>query len=119
MDARGNLGVTLYFKGDYAQAAPHLRAAVKLRPNLWKIQALPGMSERRSGQIAAAQAGLEKCFSRLQDDKLRIQDGLELIERAIQTAPLRIIGKRNRSPPADRLRHQAGQVCRRRPAREG
>jgi len=72
--------VALYFKGDYPQAVPHLRAALKLRPNLWKIQALLGMSERRSGQIAAAQADLEKCFSQLQEDKLRIQAGMELIE---------------------------------------
>src|SRR5579863_5517402 len=52
IDARGNLGVTLFFKGDYAKAAPHLRAAVKMRPNLWKIQALLGMSEKRIGQVA-------------------------------------------------------------------
>src|SRR5215471_18957973 len=49
VDARGNLGVTLFFRGDYAKAAPHLRAAVKQQPNLWKIQALLGMSEKRTG----------------------------------------------------------------------
>src|ERR1700736_1073327 len=38
IDARGNLGVTYFFQGDYAKAAPQLRNAVKLRPNLWKIQ---------------------------------------------------------------------------------
>ena len=64
VDARGNLGVTLFFQGDYAKAAPHLRAAVKLRPNLWKIQALLGMSEKRLGQPAAAQADLAKSRSR-------------------------------------------------------
>jgi len=80
VDARGNLGVTLFFKGDYAKAAPHLRAAVKQRPNLWKIEALLGMSERRIGQTAAAQADLEKSFPQLQEEKLRIQAGMELIE---------------------------------------
>src|SRR5690242_3530662 len=60
--ARGNLGVTLYFKGEYAKATPHLRAALKLRPGLSKIQALLGMSEKRIGQTAAAQADLEKAF---------------------------------------------------------
>src|SRR5579885_2819402 len=44
-DARGNLGVLLFFHGDYAAAAPHLRAALKLQPKLWKIEALLGMSE--------------------------------------------------------------------------
>jgi tetratricopeptide (TPR) repeat protein len=80
VNARGNLGVTLYFKGDYAGAVPHLRAALKLRPNLTKIQALLGMSEKRIGQTAAALADLEKAFPQLQEEKLRIQTGMELIE---------------------------------------
>jgi tetratricopeptide (TPR) repeat protein len=80
IDARGNLGVTLFFKGDYAKAAPQLRSAVKLRPNLWKIQALLGMSERRIGQTAAAQTDLEKSFPQLQEQKFRVQAGMELIE---------------------------------------
>ena len=80
IDARGNLGVMLFFQGDYAKAAPHLRAAVKLRPNLWKIQALLGMSEKRLGQTAAAQADLAQAFPQLQEEKLRIQAGMELIE---------------------------------------
>ena len=80
VDARGNLGVTLYFKGDYANAAPHLRAALKLRPNLAKIQALLGMSERRIGPLEAAVSDLQKAFPQLQEEKLRIQVGMELIE---------------------------------------
>ena len=78
-DARGNLGVTLFFQGDYANAAPNLRAAVKQRLNLWKLQALLGMSERRVGQLAAAQADLEKSFPQIQEQKLRVQTGIELI----------------------------------------
>jgi tetratricopeptide (TPR) repeat protein len=80
VDARGNLGVTFFFQGAYAEAAPQLRAALKLRPNLWKIQALLGMSEKRIGQTAAAQSDLEKSFPELQEEKLRIQAGMELIE---------------------------------------
>src|SRR5580704_996172 len=45
LDARGNLGVLLFFHGDYKQAARELQAALKLQPALWKIQALLGMSE--------------------------------------------------------------------------
>src|ERR1700676_2531492 len=62
VDARGNLGVLLYFQADYAKAAPELRAALKLRPALPKIQALLGMCEKRMGQIAMAQVDLEKSF---------------------------------------------------------
>jgi Flp pilus assembly protein TadD len=80
VDAHGNLGVTYFFQGDYAKAAPQLRSAVKLRPNLWKIQSLLGISEKRLGQTAGAQVDLEQSFPQLQEEKLRIQAGLELIE---------------------------------------
>src|SRR5246127_3836909 len=78
VDARGNLGVLLYFQGDYAKAAPELRAALKLRPALSKIQALLGMCEKRMGQIASAQLDLEKSFPTLQEEKLRVEVGMEL-----------------------------------------
>jgi tetratricopeptide (TPR) repeat protein len=80
VDAHGNLGVTYFFQSDYAKAAQQLRSAIKLRPNLWKIQALLGLSEKRLGQAASAQADLEKSFPQLQEEKLRIQAGMELIE---------------------------------------
>ncbi len=80
VDAHGNLGVTYFFQNDFAKAAPELRSAVKLRPNIWKIQALLGISEKRLGQLAVAQADLEQSFPQLQEEKIRIQAGLELIE---------------------------------------
>src|SRR5580704_9648889 len=40
VDARGNLGVVLFFQGAYPDAIPQFRAALKVRPTLWKIQAL-------------------------------------------------------------------------------
>src|SRR6202795_1545542 len=43
VDARGNLGVVMFFQGDYTSAIPQLRAALKLRPALSKIQALLGI----------------------------------------------------------------------------
>jgi tetratricopeptide (TPR) repeat protein len=80
VDARGNLGVLLYFRGDYAQAAPHLHAALKLQPTLAKIQALLGMCERRTGDTARAEADLKGSLPRLQEEKLKVQTGMELIE---------------------------------------
>src|SRR5579863_7507066 len=44
VEARGNLGVLLFFRGDYKAAVPHLREAVRLQPDLWKVQALLGMA---------------------------------------------------------------------------
>ncbi len=79
-DARGNLGVLLFFRGEYAKASAQLRQALKLRPALWKIQALLGMSEKRTGQLGLAQADLEKAFAHLEEEKLRVETGMELIE---------------------------------------
>ena len=80
VDARGNLGVLLFFQGDYAAAIPQLRAALKLRPTLWRIQALLGMAERRTGSSQSALADLEKAFPKLQEEKIQIEAGMELIE---------------------------------------
>jgi tetratricopeptide (TPR) repeat protein len=80
VDARGNLGVLLFFEKNYAAAIPQLREALRLKPDLWKIQALLGMGEHRSGDNVAARADLEKAFPQLQDKKVRNEAGLELIE---------------------------------------
>ena len=80
VDARGNLGVLLYFQGAYSDAIPELRAALKMRPTLWKIQALLGIAEKRTGDVAAARNDLEKAFPNVQDEKVRIDTGMELIE---------------------------------------
>jgi len=80
VDARGNLGVLLFFQGAYADAIPHLRAALKLQPSLWKIQALLGMAEKRTGNVAGAQGDLEKAFPKLTEQKIRVETGMELIE---------------------------------------
>src|ERR1700685_1436072 len=47
VDARGNLGAVLFFQNSYTDAIPELRAALKLRPTLWKIQALLGTAGKR------------------------------------------------------------------------
>ncbi len=80
LDARANLGVLEYFAGQYAKGAPDLRSALQIDPSLWKLQALLGMSEKRMGENAEAKSDLEKAFSHLQEQKLRVQAGLELIE---------------------------------------
>jgi tetratricopeptide (TPR) repeat protein len=80
VDARGNLGVVLFFQGDYTSAIPQLRAALKLRPALSKIQALLGIGEKRTADIKAARHDLEEAFPKVQDEKIRIETGMELIE---------------------------------------
>ena len=80
VDAQANLGVLLFFQGKYPEAIPELRAALKLQPTLWKIQALLGMAEKRTGNLSAATADLDDAFLKLQDQKVRIDTGMELIE---------------------------------------
>jgi tetratricopeptide (TPR) repeat protein len=80
VDALGNLGVLLFFQGDYAGAIPPLRTALKLRPALWNIQVLLGMAEKRTGEYSGARADLEKAFRKTQEEKIKIEAGMELIE---------------------------------------
>src|SRR5260370_26882415 len=88
IDASGNFGVLLFFQGEYKRATPELRAALKARPTLWKIQALLGMSEKRVGDIAGARGDLETSFPKLEEEKLRIEVGMELIEIYYQAGEL-------------------------------
>jgi tetratricopeptide (TPR) repeat protein len=80
VDALGNLGVLLFFQGAYADAVPQFRAALKLQPTLWKIQALLGIAEKRTGNINTSRGDLEKAFPKLSEEKIRIETGTELIE---------------------------------------
>ena len=80
VNARGNLGVLLFFQNNYAEAIPHMRAALQLQPDLWRIAALLGIAEKRTGDPKAAQNDLERAFLNLDENKIRIEAGLELIE---------------------------------------
>lgn len=80
VDAHGNLGVLLFFEGHYAQAAPQLRDALQARPDLWKIQALLGMSELRTGDHAASRNDLATAFPHLTETKIKLDVGNALID---------------------------------------
>jgi Flp pilus assembly protein TadD len=79
-EAQGNLGVLLFFRGDYADAAPALRAALKLQPGLPKLQMLLGVSEKRLGDLPSAEDDIEQVFPRLTDPHMQMDAGLELID---------------------------------------
>lgn len=88
VDAHGNLGVLLFFQAKYTDAVPELHEALRLKPDLWKIQALLGMAEHRTGDAVAARADLEKSFPELLETKVRIEAGLELISLYAATEDL-------------------------------
>ena len=80
VNARANLGVLLHFQGNYDEAIPHLRASLLLQPDLWRIQALLGIAEKRTGKLGQALTDLQEAFSHLDGDRTGIQVGLELVE---------------------------------------
>jgi tetratricopeptide (TPR) repeat protein len=79
VDARGNLGVLLFFRGEYAGAIPELRVAVKLKPELWKLQGLLGLAEERTGEIEAGNSDLESAFPHLTEQKFKAEVGNALV----------------------------------------
>jgi len=85
---RANLGLIAFDQADYVRATEDFRAAVKLQPELWNAQAFLGMSELRLGHSAEAKPILEKCFSHLQDAKLRAQVGADLVSTYYQANDL-------------------------------
>src|SRR2546423_15701327 len=62
INAQGNLGVLLFFQGKYVEAIPHMRAALQLQPDLWRVEALLGIAEKRTGNRSEAQSHLERAF---------------------------------------------------------
>jgi tetratricopeptide (TPR) repeat protein len=79
VDANANLGVLLFFHGEYKRAIPHLQAALKLQPNLSKVQALLGFAEEHTADPDDARKDLEACFPTLEDQKLKLEVGLDLL----------------------------------------
>jgi len=88
VDALGNLGVLLYFQGDYAGAIPQLQTALKFDPSLWKIQALLGIAQRRTGDSAGSMSNLEQAFPKLEDRDIQIEVGMELVEMYVNREEL-------------------------------
>lgn len=80
VDAHANLGVLLFFKGDYKGALPQLGAALERRPDLPKIQALLGISKERTGDLQGAQQDLQAVLPKLTEPKVHTEAGLALVE---------------------------------------
>ncbi len=69
----------LYFRGDYAGAIPELRVAVKLNPELWKLQGLLGLAEEHTGDAQSGEADLEAALPHLTEQKFKTEVGNALI----------------------------------------
>ncbi len=78
-DAHGNLGVLLFFRRGYKEAVPELRTAIKLRPDLWKVQALLGLAEGVLGDGDSSREHLASAFPHLKEEKIQAEVGQALI----------------------------------------
>lgn len=77
-EARMNLGVIAFARGDCSAAAGELHTALRAHPSLAKGRALLGICEKRLAD-PAAKRDLEKSFAQLDDPKLQVQVGMELV----------------------------------------
>ena len=104
-DAHANLGVLIFFQPDYAKAAPELRTALRLRPDLNKIQALLGLCEIQLGEMDRAREDLSQSFPRLTEEKLRVEAGMRLTEIYYSAGQLEqaagVIGQLRKMRPTD------------------
>lgn len=88
VSAHADLGVLLFFQKNYAEAITEMRTAGRLQPSLWRIEALLGIAEKRTGDLAAAETDLANSFPNLDDPKIQKEAGLELLEAASATGNL-------------------------------
>lgn len=79
VEARANLGVLLFFRGNYKDAVPQLQAAISIQSNLWKVRSLLGLAEEHTGNLADARTDLEAAFPMIEERKLKIEVGLDLV----------------------------------------
>lgn len=87
-EIQGNLGVLLFFQGKPADAIPHLRAALEKRPTLANMQGILGLAELRTQNFESGRHDLETAFPSIEDRKLKVQVGLELVGLAAGSGDL-------------------------------
>jgi tetratricopeptide (TPR) repeat protein len=88
VDARANLGVLLFFRGDARGAIPQLRAALAIQPDLWRLRGLLGLAEGQLQDAQSSRADLEAAFPHLTDEKFQFDVGNALIDNYTSTADL-------------------------------
>ncbi|MGA8598056.1 MAG: tetratricopeptide repeat protein [Bryobacteraceae bacterium] len=81
-EARANVGVFRYLRGDWTGAIAYLRPVAEQQPSIWKVRAMLGICEKRAGDAGPAIKDLQAAVANLPDGSLRTQAGLELLELA-------------------------------------
>ena len=87
-ESQANLGVLLYFGHQYEKAVPHLRVAVHAKPDLYRIQALLGLSEKHLNDDQNARADLSSALPHLKGEKIQREAGDALVESYMATSEI-------------------------------
>jgi tetratricopeptide (TPR) repeat protein len=88
LGAHSNLGLADYLQGKFAPAADEFEIALALKPDLWKIAALCGLSESRTGKNADATVHLDQAFEHVDEPSLRLSAGRQLFTLLLQAGQL-------------------------------
>jgi Tfp pilus assembly protein PilF len=104
-DAQANLGVLLFFQGNLTDSIPHFRSALAERPDLAKIQGLLGLAEVRTLDLVLGRKDLETALPLIQDEKFKVDVGLELVSLYTQSGDLdeaaRILAQLKKAAPTN------------------
>jgi tetratricopeptide (TPR) repeat protein len=86
--AHANLGAIAFTGKDYARASEEFHSALNLQPNLWNAKAFLGMSELRLGHRDSARRLLEESLTHLQDDHVKSEAGIDLVDLYYESSDL-------------------------------
>jgi cytochrome c-type biogenesis protein CcmH/NrfG len=88
ISAHSNLGLANYLQGKFAPAAIEFRTALRLKPDLWNIAALCGLSEAKTADNTGAAVHLEQAFQHVTVPSLRIAVGKQLFSIVFEAGEL-------------------------------
>ena len=88
ISALSNLGLADYLQGNFASAASEFRIALRLKPDLWNIAALCGISEAKTANNTDAAVHLDQAFNHVADPSLRLAVGKQLFSILFEAGEL-------------------------------
>lgn len=104
VSAHSNLGLAYYLQNKFAPAASEFKVALLLKPDLWNIAALCGLSEAKTGANADAAVHLDQAFQHVSDPSLRLAVGKQLFGIQLEAGELNqaadVVGQLEHLDPA-------------------